>query len=159
MIKRTFIIAAIAGALAACSGNNASKAEANGAETSTEIVMQLTDSIKKLNEQVDELGNFSFQTNELAQQYFDELGIDNPSQLIINALMELNLKDKNPYIKSETNDKYLINNIRILNQKWVICNFSDTRLWGELLLEYHIDGNKNVTFKVLDELLHPSDRE
>ena len=98
---------------------------------------------------------FSLETNELSQQYFQDLKIENPSQIVINALMELNVQQKNPYILSEGNGRFLINKIRILNEKWVICEFTDGELWGDLLLEYHIDGNLQPTFKRLDEIIHP----
>ena len=120
-----------------------------------QIISKLTDSIRKLTDERDEALNFSLDTNELSQQYFEDLKIVNPSQIVINALMELNIKEKNPYIKSESNGRFLINKIRILNEKWVICEFSDGELWGDLLLEYHIDGNQKPTFKTLDEVIHP----
>ena len=101
--------------------------------------------------------NFSLETNELAQQYFEDLKIDNPSQIVVNALMEMNVKDtKNPYIKSESNGKFLFNKIRILNEKMGdFVNLRDGELWGDLLLEYHINGNLNPTFKPLSEVIHP----
>ena len=120
-----------------------------------QIITKLTDSIRKLTDERDEALNFSLETNELSQQYFEDLKIVNPSQIVINALMETNIKEKNPYIKSESNGRFLINKIRILNEKWVICEFSDGELWGDLLLEYHIDGNQKPTFKTLDEVIHP----
>ena len=120
-----------------------------------QIISKLTDSIRKLTDERDEALNFSLETNELSQQYFEDLKIVNPSQIVINALMETNIKEKNPYIKSESNGRFLINKIRILNEKWVICEFSDGELWGDLLLEYHIDGNQKPTFKTLDEVIHP----
>ena len=120
-----------------------------------QIISKLTDSIRKLTDERDEALNFSLETNELSQQYFEDLKIVNPSQIVINALMETNIKEKNPYIKSESNSRFLINKIRILNEKWVICEFSDRELWGDLLLEYHIDGNQKPTFKTLDEVIHP----
>ena len=120
-----------------------------------QIISKLTDSIRKLTDERDEALNFSLETNELSQQYFEDLKILNPSQIVINALMETNIKEKNPYIKSESNGRFLINKIRILNEKWVICEFSDGELWGDLLLEYHIDGNQKPTFKTLDEVIHP----
>ena len=112
-----------------------------------QIISKLTDSIRKLTDERDEALNFSLETNELSQQYFEDLKIVNPSQIVINALMETNIKEKNPYIKSESNGRFLINKIRILNEKWVICEFSDGELWGDLLLEYHIDGNQKPIFK------------
>ncbi|WP_315021416.1 hypothetical protein [Capnocytophaga leadbetteri] len=141
--------------LVGCNNNSQPQMSATQLNETAQIISKLTDSIRKLTDERDEALNFSLETNELSQQYFEDLKILNPSQIVINALMETNIKEKNPYIKSESNGRFLINKIRILNEKWVICEFSDGELWGDLLLEYHIDGNQKSTFKTLDEVIHP----
>ena len=141
--------------LVGCNNNSQPQMSATQLNETAQIISKLTDSIRKLIDERDEALNFSLETNELSQQYFEDLKILNPSQIVINALMETNIKEKNPYIKSESNGRFLINKIRILNEKWVICEFSDGELWGDLLLEYHIDGNQKPTFKTLDEVIHP----
>lgn len=141
--------------LVGCNNNSQPQMSATQLNETAQIISKLTDSIRKLTDERDEALNFSLETNELSQQYFEDLKIVNPSQIVINALMETNIKEKNPYIKSESNGRFLINKIRILNEKWVICEFSDRELWGDLLLEYHIDGNQKPTFKTLDEVIHP----
>ena len=141
--------------LVGCNNNSQPQMSATQLNETAQIISKLTDSIRKLTDERDEALNFSRETNELSQQYFEDLKIVNPSQIVINALMETNIKEKNPYIKSESNGRFLINKIRILNEKWVICEFSDGELWGDLLLEYHIDGNQKPTFKTLDEVIHP----
>ena len=141
--------------LVGCNNNSQPQMSATQLNETAQIISKLTDSIRKLTDERDEALNFSLETNELSQQYFEDLKILNPSQIVINALMETNIKEKNPYIKSESNGRFLINKIRILNEKWVICEFSDRELWGDLLLEYHIDGNQKPTFKTLDEVIHP----
>ena len=141
--------------LVGCNNNSQPQMSATQLNETAQIITKLTDSIRKLTDERDEALNFSLETNELSQHYFEDLKIVNPSQIVINALMETNIKEKNPYIKSESNGRFLINKIRILNEKWVICEFSDGELWGDLLLEYHIDGNQKPTFKTLDEVIHP----
>jgi len=141
--------------LVGCNNNSQPQMSATQLNETAQIISKLTDSIRKLTDERDEALNFSLETNELSQQYFEDLKIVNPSQIVINALMETNIKEKNPYIKSESNGRFLINKIRILNEKWVICEFSDGELWGDLLLEYHIDGNQKPTFKTLDEVIPP----
>ena len=141
--------------LVGCNNNSQPQMSATQLNETAQIITKLTDSIRKLTDERDEALNFSLETNELSQQYFEDLKIVNASQIVINALMETNIKEKNPYIKSESNGRFLINKIRILNEKWVICEFSDGELWGDLLLEYHIDGNQKPTFKTLDEVIHP----
>ena len=141
--------------LVGCNNNSQPQMSATQLNETAQIISKLTDSIRKLIDERDEALSFSLDTNELSQQYFEDLKILNPSQIVINALMETNIKEKHPYIKSESNGRFLINKIRILNEKWVICEFSDGELWGDLLLEYHIDGNQKPTFKTLDEVIHP----
>ncbi|WP_454975314.1 hypothetical protein [Capnocytophaga bilenii] len=125
------------------------------ANDTAKTIAKLTDSITSLTTQRDEALSFSLESNELSQLFFEELKINNPAQIVTNALMESNLQEKNPYIKAETNEKFLINKIRILNEKWVICEFTDGKIWGDLLLQYHIDGNQNPVFIPLDEVIHP----
>ncbi|WP_448825912.1 hypothetical protein [Capnocytophaga bilenii] len=125
------------------------------ANDTAKTITKLTDSITSLTTQRDEALSFSLESNELSQLFFEELKINNPAQIVTNALMESNLQEKNPYIKAETNEKFLINKIRILNEKWVICEFTDGKVWGDLLLQYHIDGNQNPVFIPLDEVIHP----
>ena len=125
------------------------------ANDTAKTIAKLTDSITSLTTQRDEALSFSLESNELSQLFFEELKINNPAQIVTNALMESNLQEKKPYIKAETNEKFLINKIRILNEKWVICEFTDGKVWGDLLLQYHIDGNQNPVFTPLDEVIHP----
>ena len=93
MNKRFFIT--LLGAFAFLAGCNQTDSNANvtAMKESAEKISKLTDSIKKLDEQRIEALNFSLETNELAQQYFEDLKIDNPSQIVVNALMEMNVKD------------------------------------------------------------------
>ena len=114
MNKHFFITLLGTAVLASCNSTNNESATA--LKESAEKISKLTDSIKKIDEQRLEALNFSLETNELAQQYFEDLKIDNPSQIVMNALMEMNVKDHNPYIKSESNGKFLFNKIRILNE-------------------------------------------
>ena len=108
MNKHFFITLLGTAVLASCNSTNNESATA--LKESAEKISKLTDSIKKIDEQRLEALNFSLETNELAQQYFEDLKIDNPSQIVINALMEINVKDHNPYIKSEVavTNNYLI---------------------------------------------------
>ena len=50
------------------------------------------------------------------------------------------------------NGKLIINSIRVLNHKWIITNFSDGDLWGELLLKYEITEDKALKFDLVNDL-------
>lgn len=127
---------------------------------STDDKQVLLDSIRKLIIERSDLQYFDIQNNSYAQDYFAEMGINDASELITSAVLKTNTtKGKHPLIRfSPKNNFFQTNKIKILNNKWIICDFSDGAIWGELLLKYHIDENKNVEFTVLDDLLYPEEK-
>ncbi|MDQ5928488.1 MAG: hypothetical protein QG594_262, partial [Bacteroidota bacterium] len=38
--------------------------------------------------------------------------------------------------------------VKILNHRWIIADYSNGELWGEVLLKYFVDDNENITFEV-----------
>ena len=89
--------------------------------------------------------------NALGENYNDSI-----VSVIKDALYEINIsknkEDIIPYTDMES--VFLINQVKVLNHKWIIANFSDGRIWGELLIEFSID-NKEIVFKTIDQLLYP----
>ena len=80
--------------------------------------------------------------------------------LIKDALYETNISEKKnsiiPY--EDMNGIFLINQVKVLNHRWIIANFSDGDLWGELLIEYNINKNNKISFTTIDHFLYPSEK-
>jgi hypothetical protein len=36
------------------------------------------------------------------------------------------------------NQKFIINKVKLLNHRWIIANYSNGQLWGEVLLKYFL---------------------
>ena len=113
------------------------------------------DSIATLKDQNFNLSLFDIDYNEDAKTYFENKGYDIETLLpfIKDELYKLNDYEGEehplvPYV-SMTNNKLLINSIKILNHKWLITDFSDGEYWGELLVAYDIEDAKHLNFKVL----------
>jgi len=51
--------------------------------------------------------------------------------------------------------KFLINKVKVLNHKWLIADFSDGTYWGELWIQYAVEGG-NIRLEVKDYLLYPT---
>ena len=49
--------------------------------------------------------------------------------------------------------------IKLLNHRWIICDFSDGLDWGELLLRYDLNDDKTLSFKVFDQTLYVSEQK
>lgn len=119
----------------------------------------LTDSVQSLLDANYNLNLFKFTNNGDAQTYYYDSGIplDTIENMVIDALYSTNTYegDEHPFIPylSTTDNKMMINQIRVINHKWVLANFTDGKLWGELFLTYEIiDGT--VNFELKNHLLY-----
>ena len=77
---------------------------------------------------------------------------------IKDQLLELNVYETEdhplvPYA-SMTENKMMIDQIRMLNHKWIIASFTDGTYWGEMLLKYEVIDRKELKFKVLASTLY-----
>ena len=131
---------------------NLSKMEANA------VVYQ--DSIKTLKDENFELMRFSLEFNDDAMSYFEDQGykISELIPFIKDELYKLNVYegDDHPLVPyaSMTGNKMMINSIRLLNNRWIIADFSDGKYWGEMIMTYEITDNQELKFKLLDYLLY-----
>jgi hypothetical protein len=102
--------------------------------------------------------SFTLKGNQEALNHFEGTNVDvvNLEATLFDALLELNAtKEGNklvPYL-SDANG-YRINDMKVINHKWVLVNFSDTRKWGEMLLEYTVEDDNSVTFEVANSILY-----
>ena len=119
----------------------------------------LKDSIKMLEDANYDLSLFNLEQNDDALTYFEDLGHDTSTliPLIKDELYSLNeVKGEHPLIPyaGTGGNKMLINSIRMLNHKWIIANFSDAQIWGEMFMTYEVvDGE--LKFKLVDSFLYP----
>lgn len=120
----------------------------------------LKDSIVILEDKILDLSYFNLERNEDALSYFENKGVD-VSELIPflkDELYTLNeFKGEHPIIPygSSEGRKMLINNIKLLNHKWIITDFSDGEFWGELFITYEISPEKELKFKLVESFLYP----
>ncbi len=100
---------------------------------------------------------FSLAYNDNAKNYLSEHDTAELIPQITDRIMELNENPEGnsllPYgILNE--QKFIINKVRILNHRWIIADFSDGKLWGEILLKYFVEADGSVTFDRIDSLLY-----
>ncbi|AUC81962.1 hydrolase [Lacinutrix sp. Bg11-31] len=128
---------------------------------SKEQVVKYRDSILTLKDDINSLSQFSFDYNEYSYDYFLKQGYDVEKLMITvkDALYAQNEYegDQHPLVPyaSTTGKKILINSIRVLNHKWIIADFTDGQLWGEMLVVYSLNDKGELNFRVSESLLNP----
>jgi hypothetical protein len=69
----------------------------------------------------------------------------------VEKLLDFNSNPKgNPYVGQDKigENKFIINKVKILNHRWIIADFSDGNIWGEVFL-----NTLSMTMKVFHSKL------
>ena len=121
-------------------------------------IMILKDQKTILEDRINNESYFSLFDNQKSLNILGEKYNDSIVSVIKDALYETNISENKKLIIPYENmgSIFLINQVKILNHKWIIANFSDGSLWGELLIEYAIDEDENINFKTIEHLLYPT---
>jgi len=103
---------------------------------------------------------FSTEGNQLAADYFERYGLSTAEAelKVKDAMLELgNGKDPHPLIQYESQNAggFLLNDIHLLNNKWLIANYSDGDQWGEMLVQFFFNEDGTIDFEVLKSLIYP----
>ncbi|MBL7869066.1 MAG: hydrolase [Flavobacterium lindanitolerans] len=117
------------------------------------------DSIAALNNQVMEANYFSLEYNDNAMDYFEQFDINQLSAEIRDEINSLNEKPEgNPLTKYDkiNGDKAIINKIKILNNRWIIADFSIGKAWGEVMIKYYKQEGKPTEYETMDTFIYPA---
>ncbi len=131
----------------------------------------LSAEIQKLNKKLDEKNEyisdletlnerctyFDYDSNQEAQNYHQDMGVSGSLEKYIwDDLLSYNNAEKGnsliPYKGDENN--FMINKVKLLNHKWLIADFSDSKNWGEITFRYFIDDDNNVDYELMDALIY-----
>jgi hypothetical protein len=124
---------------------------------------KLRDSLSLVSNQLADANYFSLAKNENAQNYFDSGSSDKIIQyeklipVVTEKLLDFNSYGKgNPYTGQDQigANKFIINKVRVLNHRWIIADFSDGEIWGEVLLKYFVNADDSISFEVNQSLLY-----
>jgi hypothetical protein len=119
---------------------------------------KLNDSITKLTDQLYDANYFSLEANDRAMNYLNQDDIKVFTEKVTQALLAYN-DDKagNKYTDQVTmgEQKFIINKVKLLNHRWIIANYSNGKLWGEVVLKYFINDDQTVSFEIMNSYLYP----
>ena len=119
--------------------------------------IKLKDSIKVLNEYKATNAYFSLakESNMMEGQTAGNL-LDLEKQLK-NALRVLNTNGGLKKIIPEVSKKgiFLIDQIKVINQQWILIGFKGNEMEGQALLEYTVKSDNSIQFKNITHFLSP----
>jgi hypothetical protein len=127
------------------------------------VTTKLKDSLSSVKNRLTDANYFSLEKNENAQNYFDSGSSEKIIQyetlipVVTEKLLDYNSNPKgNPYTGQDQigTNKFIINKVRILNHRWIIADFSDGEIWGEVLLKYFVNADDSISFEVNQSLLY-----
>jgi hypothetical protein len=127
-------------------------------------VEKYQDSMEILRDRILDINHFNYQDNDPAITYWEKRGED-PLKLesvIKDAIYSMNTYETEehpliPFVGTGGN-RLTVNTIKLLNHKWIIADFSDGTLWGEVLLEYDLDDERNLRIDHVNSFLYPFER-
>lgn len=128
-----------------------------------DMSVKMRDSITLLKNSVNNDDYFALEKNEKAQNYFDS---EDPAKFVDyqklipfvkEQLLSYNDNPKgNPYTGQDkiTEQKFIINKIKILNHRWIIADYSDGEYWGEAMIKYFLEDDGTVSFVTFQSILY-----
>ena len=104
--------------------------------------------------------HFAIENNDNAQNYFDGKDVSIITKNVTNGLLAFNDDPNgNKFTGQVTmgSQKFIINKIKILNHRWIIADFSDGQLWGEVLVKYFLNADDSISYEIIETQLFPKE--
>lgn len=107
---------------------------------------------------------FDIEKDQDAQDYFYSKNLDfvKVMQKVNEDMVDLNTKPNgNPLIPYEPIDgkNFIINKAKILNHRWIIAEYSNTELWGQILVKYFYNDDKPTDFETIETVLYEKQKK
>ncbi|MBD3723902.1 MAG: hypothetical protein IE891_03755 [Flavobacteriaceae bacterium] len=102
---------------------------------------------------------FDIANDEDAQEYYFTRGLDYQKVIaqVNEDLVSLNTNPKgNPLVPYEPIDDrpFIVNKAKVLNHRWIVAEYSNGDLWGQILIKYFFSEDKPTEFQTVDTVLY-----
>jgi hypothetical protein len=129
-------------------------------QLTTDSNIRLKDSVTLLKNDLLDANVFSLEHNDRAQNYLNQNDLKLFQDKVKQSLLAYNDDPEgNKYTDQPKmgEQKYIINSIKLLNHRWIIANYSNGQIWGEVLIKYFINEDQTVSFQTMDTYLYPKE--
>jgi hypothetical protein len=131
----------------------------NGKETEVQKIKAHLKSSRDSVMQLSNVNYFALESDEDAQEYFfsNNLDYQKVAAKVKEDLIVLNEnKNGNRLVPYEPIDgkPFIVNTSKILNHRWLIAEFSNGDLWGQILVKYFVSAGKSTDFETVETVLY-----
>lgn len=126
----------------------------------TETNKRMKDSLTAISNKLYDADAFSLENNDRAQNYLAQNDIKAFEEKVKQALLAYNDdKEGNKYTDQTKmgEQKFIINKVKLLNHRWIIANYSNGELWGEVMLKYFVNEDQTISFEIMGSYLYPKE--
>ncbi|MEJ6775106.1 MAG: hypothetical protein QNK96_03875 [Flavobacteriia bacterium] len=119
--------------------------------------IKLKDSIKGLNEYKSTNNYFSLTADSNLMKGESNIDLVRLENQLIDVLRGLNSKQglRKLLTKIPKEGTYLVDQIKVVNRKWVLIGFKSDLYWGQALIEYSFKQDNSVQLKELSHFVNP----
>lgn len=125
-------------------------------------VLKVKANLKTSRDSIATLANanyFALESDDDAQEYFyaNNLEYKKVAVKVKEDLIALNENKKgNRLVPYEPIDgkPFLINTSKVLNHRWIIAEYSNGDLWGQILVKYFVSDGKPTDFETVETVLY-----
>ena len=124
---------------------------------------KFSDTINSYLLKIDDADYFSLEKNDRAQDYFENkatgkfISQDKLIPYVKEKLLDLNNNPNgNRFTGYEKIDgkPFIINKLKFLNHRWIIADFNNGSMWGEVILKYFINPDETVSFEIAETIIY-----
>jgi hypothetical protein len=131
----------------------------DGKETEVQKIKAHLKSSRDSVMQLSSVNYFALESDEDAQEYFfsNNLDYQKVATKVKEDLIVLNEnKNGNRLVPYEPIDgkPFIVNTSKILNHRWLIAEFSNGDLWGQILVKYFVSADKPTDFETVETVLY-----
>ena len=131
----------------------------DGKETEVQKIKAHLKSSRDSVMQLSSVNYFALESDEDAQEYFfsNNLDYQKVATKVKEDLIVLNEnKNGNRLVPYEPIDgkPFIVNTSKILNHRWLIAEFSNGDLWGQILVKYFVSADRPTEFETVETVLY-----
>jgi len=112
--------------------------------------------VDSLENQIFEISHYSLKGNYSAQDYVEKYFENHDIQKVKDSILNLNFeKEGNSLVGyPDPNDRMIISRAEFLNHRWILADFDNKTMGGQILIRYYLNADGTFSMETLDRAFY-----